>query len=98
MKTAIDGLAKAIFELSTEPPESKRTLELVSDMYQHWYVTNTLGSMVIKKCKEMWTTIQISHQKVMGERQLYSYEAMTLECSTQLSQKQEEIRVLKIEL
>ena len=99
MKTAIDGLAKAILELSGQSPESTRALELVSDMYEHWYTINTLGSVVIKKCIDMWNTIQRTHQKVgAGDRQLFSYEDMTLNLSKQLSSKDEEIRVLKIAL
>ena len=70
----MDNLQKTILELSAQSPESARALELVSDMYEHWYMTNTLGSIVIKKCKDMWNTIQRTHQKVgAGDRQLYSY-------------------------
>ena len=79
----MDNLQKTILELSAQSPESARTLELVSDMYEHWYMTNTLGSIVIKKCNEMWHTIQRTQQKVgAGDRQLYSYETMTVGLST----------------
>ena len=48
----------------------------------------------------MWNTIQCTHQKVgAGDKQLFSYEAMTMDLSKQqLSSKEEEIRVLKIAL
>lgn len=64
-------------------------------MYEHWYTTNTLGNLAVNKGKEMWKIIQSSHKKGVGDRQLYSYEAMTVDFSTQLSSKEEEIRVLK---
>lgn len=88
MQRAMDGLHKTIYELSDQSPESTRALELVSDMYEHWYMTNTLGGIVIKKCNEMWNMLQSSQQKVgAGHRQLYSYEAMTVGLSTQLFEK-----------